>query len=344
MTEENKRPAGEVDPIVLLKEWGIVPRSLRLAERGASNRTYRIESAAGQYYLRHYRRDVDPDRVRYEHELLAWIDGQNLPFQVPAPVKLASGESYLHSQADGSEAPIFAALFTAIPGKHRERKNLSQVANTGRALALLGACLGQGSDLPRAGNFGTYGELGLHAPGARAWLRTMPELPADPATRNSIEAIVERSLDRAPELYEKLPSQVIHADFSASNTLFDDEKVSGIIDFEFAQPDLRALDFASGLETFCFRRGGGSIHWKSAIAFCQGYGQAGSLTVAEVDAMPELLRLRSAVVLTYWVERWRKGTSDADEVSRSIAACTAMDEWLLANGDELANTVGELVP
>ena len=342
MTEDNALLAGEIDPAVLLEEWGIVPRSLRLADRGSNNRTYQVDSAAGQYYLRHYRSDVFPDRVRYEHELLGWLAGQDLPFQVPAPVRLPSEETYLLTKSGTSEMPIFAALFAAIPGVHRERKNLSQAENAGRAVGLLNTCLGQASDLPRASEFATYGELGLYGPGPRVWLKSIAELPADPATRTSIETILVHALDLAPELYEKLPTQVIHADFSASNTLFLADQVSGVIDFEYAQPDLRVFDFVSGLETFCFRRGGASIHWNSAEAFCKGFSQAARLTVAEVDALPQLLRLRSAVVLAYWIERWLQGSSGDNEVSRSLVACAASDQWLLANGDELANLVGGL--
>ena len=347
MNEEKLPPNPSADLDGLFGAWGIEARSLRRTNMGLNNQTILVDSAAGQYYLRIYRSEVEQDRVRYEHELLLWLEAQALPFQVPAPVRLPSGETYLWDEGRASEtagasaAPVIAALFREIPGEHRQRKNLSQVENAGRALAQLDTCLGLGTGLPSAGDFATFGALGLRVSLARGFLKGTAELPGDAATKQSIQTIIGRTLDVAPSLYETLPTQVIHADFSASNTLFVGDQVSGILDFEYALPDLRALDFASGLEAFCFRRGGSSINWKSAIAFCQGFRQAGSLTAAEVEALPELLRLRSAVVLGFWLERWREGTSNEVEVSHSVIGWDAVDQWLVANGDELVGVVGE---
>jgi len=46
--------------------------------------------------------------------------------------------------------------------------------------------------------------------------------------------------------------KVIHGDFTPSNTLHAGGRLTGIIDFEFAGPDARAMDVASGLY-FCLR-------------------------------------------------------------------------------------------
>ena len=57
-----------------------------------------------------------------------------------------------------------------------------------------------------------------------------------------------------PELYRSLLQQIVHRDFDASNVLMEGDRVTGVLDFEFAGSDLRAFDLARSRSLF--RKGG----------------------------------------------------------------------------------------
>src|SRR5690606_30172167 len=71
--------------------------------------------------------------------------------------------------------------------------------------------------------------------------------------------------------YAALPHQVIHGDFTPSNTLFVDDRLTAVLDFDMAVPDARAMDVAAGL-TFAMRVDEQPDPWGQAVAFCRGYG------------------------------------------------------------------------
>src|SRR5262249_46569486 len=109
--------------------------------------------------------------------------------------------------------------------------------------------------------------------------------------------------------------------------------------FEFASPDLRALDFAVGIWSFGVALWQTDRDWTTIEAFAAGYGDGGALQHLEVAALPALLRLREAVSLTHWVGRQRQGlTTEADIVERA-ERMLRIDHWLQTHADELVQRV-----
>ena len=334
-----------VNPRAALGAWQIEPRSIDRVTAGVNNQTFRVEAAQGQYYLRFYSSEMTRDQIRYEHELLAWLDGQALPFRVPSPLATSSGETYPFVRpADGGDSAedqkTVMALFAAIPGRHPQKENLHEVEGAGLALGRLDACLGSGHGMPVAGNFATYGELVQADAAVRDPIEMAAMLPGQASTSERVKAIIGRLLDLAPGLYGTLPVQVIHADFGVGNILFNDSEVSAILDFEFALPDLRALDLAGGLETFCFRQNS-SMDQQAIAAFLRGYAQSVNLTAEEIEALPDLLRLRAAVVLVYWLGRRRPGKASQADVGEAVLTMVGLDDWLSASGGELVRLARE---
>jgi homoserine kinase type II len=139
------------------------------------------------------------------------------------------------------------------------------------------------------------------------------------------------------ENYDNLPFQVIHGDVGPSNTLVQDGRLTGILDFDFALPDARAIDVASGL-MFTMRHWENPDPWPMAAAFCQGYRQWIMPTSAEVDATPWLIRLRNAVSTLWWLGR---GLADGD-VTRALTRIQGMQafvQWLEPNEAKVIETV-----
>lgn len=73
-----------------------------------------------------------------------------------------------------------------------------------------------------------------------------------------VSQLLSEAIEPAPHLYATLPIQTIHADYVTPNILVENDRVVGILDFEFATRDLRLLDYLSSLDQFA------SFPWKDA--------------------------------------------------------------------------------
>lgn len=156
------------------------------------------------------------------------------------------------------------------------------------------------------------------------------ELPVPTAARRKVGGFYRKLIAAVPVFYATLPRQIIHGDFGRSNALVDRGQVSGILDFEFTGPDLRAIDVAAGLWSFRVCARGTDEEWPIIKAFLQGYRSAGTLTRPEVDALPTLVRLREATSLIHWIGRWRQGLTDKDDVGQRVDGLLSVDQWASA--------------
>ncbi len=115
--------------------------------------------------------------------------------------------------------------------------------------------------------------------------------------------------------------------------------LSGILDFEFAAPDLRAMDIAVALWSFGIALWQTERDWALIEALIAGYRQRHALTSAEVAAIPTLLRLREATSLVHWMGRRRQGLTTADDIAKRAGGMLDVDRWLQAHGTELLRRV-----
>jgi homoserine kinase type II len=182
-----------------------------------------------------YRNTSHPNRVRDEHEILGRLAMQELPFAVPTPVRTSGGDTL--AVVETAQGARLASLFHRIPGEPAAW-SVRNARLAGRALAQLDVALAQ-LDLP------------LRPPSA---LRDVHELVPDPMAavddlglgphRARIVELFTHVDETHDALATSLPRQIIHGDFGYINVLVHDDTVTGMLDFEFAGPDLRALDLA----------------------------------------------------------------------------------------------------
>jgi Ser/Thr protein kinase RdoA (MazF antagonist) len=67
----------------------------------------------------------------------------------------------------------------------------------------------------------------------------------DPSLAGEVEREMDAALAEITRFgWEGLPRSVIHGDFNGGNLLFRNQKLTGVLDFDFAHPDLRVVDIA----------------------------------------------------------------------------------------------------
>lgn len=320
--------ADENQLAAILDAWDLPePRVVRAVGAGTNNLSRFVEAPSGRYFLRIYQNRGAGERARYEHRLLHAVATMRLPFRVPQPIVARSGETLVGTGLPGEGQ--LAALFTIIPGRAPVRGNPAEAALVGAALARLHRALAA-TDLPTPANQASYGDFERIHPLVPDPLAAMRALPVPVEVRKQVEDFYHDLVAVVPVFYATLPRQVIHGDFGRGNSLIDRDRVSGILDFEFAGPDLRAIDVAAGLWSFSVSAWGSGEEWPIIDAFLQGYRSMGALTQNEAEALPSLLRLREATSLIHWVGRWRQGLTGEEAIRGRVNDLLFLDRWTSA--------------
>jgi homoserine kinase type II len=102
---------------------------------------------------------------------------------------------------------------------------------------------------------------------------------------------------------KELPHGVIHADLFPDNVFFEDDDVSGVIDFYFACNDALAYDVAITLNAWCFEQSGEFSSTKSKLLLA-AYQKKRLFTAAETAAFAVLLRGASLRFLLTRLHDW----------------------------------------
>lgn len=114
------------------------------------------------------------------------------------------------------------------------------------------------------------------------------------------KALLKSAVDIIRHIPDDLPEGIIHADLFHDNALFEDNKITGIIDWYFAGHDSFALDIAIAMNDWCLDNDG-LIDLAACEEFIDAYNQKRQLSEAELIALP-LLQIQSAT--RFWLSRW----------------------------------------
>jgi homoserine kinase type II len=325
-----------VDEEALLAAWPLSPPAvLRPAASGTNNRTFLVETRDGGYVLRVYQNTRDLARIRYEHAILRGLAAQPLSFRVPVPVAGRDGSTLV-----GAGDDRLAALFPRLPGAPPDRRDPDHLRACGASLAELHAALARLDVGQPPADAATYGELDRVHPLVPDASRLPDELPLARDERDGLARLGELAREAVPRLYASLPRQLCHEDYGPGNTLQIGGRTSAVLDFEFAAPDLRAIDVAVGWYWSVGPAWGSGHELPAARAFLAGYVGAAPLTGAEVDAMPTLALLQRATAVVHWTGRRRAGLATDAQVAEQVRRLLDLDRWLAEHGPSIVAAAG----
>ena len=304
----------------VLDHWDLPrPRVLRRSAFGLSNESYFVSSAAGEHVLRlHVAKSLQA--IRFEHEVLRRLIDAELPFHVPQPLPTTHGDTV----ALDVDTARQCALFRRIPGETLDDGEPAAVAAAAQAFARLDAAL---ADIERTD---------IPAPAFSGDLRSMhPAVTSieqlDHVVGRPGREMVERAADRAGPIYASLPTQLIHGDFGFGNILVRGGRVRGIVDFEYAGRNVRAMELAAGLASAIARESRESL-WRPLLA---GYLRTLRLDVTEIAALPALAVLHWAVIVVWWSGRTLDGKPFPGGLATLTDRALAVEEWMDARAPEL---------
>lgn len=124
-----------------------------------------------------------------------------------------------------------------------------------------------------------------------------------------------------------------HGDFHASNLLWQDGRVSGVIDFSLADRAFAAHDLATAIERNAVEwialdeKGAAAVHADAARALIAGYRRVRELTPAERAALPELLPLCHVDYALSEIDYFRGVTGSAENTELAYRYLVDHTAW-----------------
>ena len=258
---------------------GAADELLPIAE-GIENTNYFVTTAQGRYVLTLFEKLTERELPFYLN-LMAHLARHGIP--CPAPVA-ALDDRYL-GHLNGKPA----ALVSRLAGKSVVRPGEDECAQLGGLLArmhLAGRSYDGHLENPR---------------GLRWWRETAPQVrPFLDADR---QALLDAELAfQAAHRYADLPRGPVHGDLFRDNALFDNGRLSGVIDFYFAGVDALLFDVAVCANDWCLvdHAADRRLDPMRSRAFLDGYAAVRPFTREEAEAWPAMLR---AGALRFWLSR-----------------------------------------
>lgn len=274
-----------------------------------------------RYVLRIYNNGMNRARVRWEHEILSQLNSQSLSFALPKALPdLAAGQPFTEL-SNGAEASVFEIIPGSLP-------KLTCAREIGAAAGeLLQAIQNVKLDVPSPTP--PYHDIyAVHHAVNRDLFFEKLRGPDFEGVRPAAQK-AERLMLEMEELLAKfkamgLPEILIHGDLHYDNVLVDDGKVSGLLDFEFAAIDWRAMELAVCLSKYC----GEPDAIKYLDDFIIGFAKHGQLTMKEIQVVPDLINLRILSNVVYFVGRAIAKEDDISSITTRIETYCKRIEWV----------------
>ena len=124
---------------------------------------------------------------------------------------------------------------------------------------------------------------------------------------------------------------------SLHSVLVKDGKVTGLLDFEFAAVDYRAMELA-----VCLSKYAGEPKAKEYFGqFIDGFMQHAHLTDEEIEAIPTLVNLRILSNVAYFVGRKLAGEDDISSITTRLENYMTRVDWVYANAEAIISKLKE---
>lgn len=258
------------------------PVALDPIAKGIENSNFFLTTTQGRYVLTLFER-LPAEELPFYLNLMSHLAQHGIP--CPAPIADRSGRFL--SALNGKPA----ALVTRLPGVSIEAPTAAHCAALGNLLARM--------HLAGQSYAGT-----LENPRGPKWWR-LAAREVRPFLNDAQAALLDEEL-RFQSLYRfpDLPRGPVHADLFRDNALFDDDRLSGVIDFYFAGIDCLLYDCAVCANDWCLIDAALELRLDEAKveALLTAYASVRAFTALERGAWPVLLR---AAALRFWLSRLR---------------------------------------
>ncbi len=238
---------------------------------GVENTNYFINTKNNNFILTIYEKRVRKKDLPFFINLLSHLAKNNFPCPKPISNKKGLASSIL------KEKP--AALFSFLPGESINNPSSNNCYKAGHFLSVVHES---------SKNFKMQRDNKLSLLGWNDLINQFDN-KINSIHENLFNIINDELIFLSDNWPKNLPSGIIHADLFPDNVFFQNDEISGVIDFYFACNDFFAYDIAITLNAWCFDEKNALDKNKSS-SLINGYQKLRKLEKNEKELFPILLR------------------------------------------------------
>lgn len=234
---------------------------------GLTNLTKIVKINNNKYVARVYNRHTKSiQSIELESKITSFLNNKNLAFQVPVFLSTLSGDEYIQL-SDGALGAIVSFLEGDVPVLTEKQ----QALEFGRIVGQISSVMG---DYPKellgyqGKSFIEFYDLHplAHRDAITSFIEQAPFHIAE-AHLNFYQVMLS-SVEESIDLLKELPRQLVHHDLLIFNLLCQDNKICGVLDFDFVSLDISFIEFAICLNHI-LQMSNGSLEMTEA--FIKGY-------------------------------------------------------------------------
>jgi Ser/Thr protein kinase RdoA (MazF antagonist) len=226
--------------------------------RSGSNDSFFITTTRGEFVLRRSHERKTEAGMEFEVKLLEHLCLRG--YRAPRVISTRRGKSYVHigghPRAPGNTGSYFL-LMEWIPGCRYDPGNPAHLREAGRALARYHRAVGDFSARFRPEGRPVPPALEWNGPSVLSAFARIADAFLDAGGKQRLTracSYLWSQFIRVPEalsgVQTALPQLVIQASFGPSALVYDGDAVAGVVDYDRAGYDIRALDLAYAVEAF----------------------------------------------------------------------------------------------
>jgi homoserine kinase type II len=319
-------------------------------DRGYVNTSFEIETLrAGRrqrYFLRRYKRGIKAQELEFEHSLINHLVGAGLDL-VAGVHSTREGKTFVRLPAAEDGEDVFYALFDFLPGEDRytwvgPACTAEEIKSAARVLAryhsaVFGFQPRGHRDEPRIVEL-----LSDIAQAVKVYPVRTKGTVFDACLLEHLEQILSNVeatrdfLDCAS--YHGLARLVVHCDYHPGNLKFQEERATGLFDFDWSKIDTRCFDVALAL--FYFFSGwhkdqAGALDLKGIRLFLNAYqralaeaGELGPLSETELTFLPHMIQASNLYVLNWTLADYYGNDVDPEEYLIYLRHSVEVMQWL----------------
>ncbi|MDQ0116751.1 phosphotransferase [Paenibacillus harenae] len=290
---------------------------------GLTNLTKILTMNGKKYVIRIYNRHTkNIESIKFEARITSYLSKQNLSFVVPVFLNTYEGEKYVNL-SDGT----FGAIVSFVEGTVPELTNIQQATEFGRVVGEINLALSQyEAELKYEGSpfskiYDLHPLADYHA--VAAFIEAPPfEIPEKALT--FYKEMVFSVEEKKNELLE-LSKQLVHHDLLIYNLLSKDNRIHGVLDFDFTSLDVSFMEFTISLNHVIQLTNGS---WDLTEAFINGYSQIRKSTYREMNQLQLLTQIYHIAVLHIYIGQYYSGRNIEQNFNYILNQFLTRNDWL----------------
>ena len=290
---------------------------------GLTNVTKILTLKDQKYVIRIYDRlTKNVESIKFEGQITLFLSKQNLSFVVPLFMNTNEGEHYVHL-SDGT----LGAIVSFVEGTVPDISSIQQAIEFGSVVGEISSALNQyTSEITFEGV--PFTEIYYLHPLAdydavTSFIKAPPfEIP-QPALNFYKEMICLAEHNKNDLI--KLPKQLVHHDVLIYNLLAKENKIHGVLDFDFTSLDISFMEFTISLNHIIQLTNGS---WDMTEAFIRGYSQFRKCTYQEMNHLQLLTQIYHIAVLHIYIGQHYSGKNIERNFNYILSQFQTRNDWL----------------